>query len=132
MMVFRIINTNPKLKPAIRVTITKVTRGANPSMNGNADFTDCAENELNINLGEYKGSLSEARATIQEFCNQYEVIYKGLGLGYANLYIDGQVHELTPYHIDINMMLEIIAKQRAEPVAPARAEFQLPKLGSKS
>jgi len=106
--VLGIPNSDPKLKPAIRVKISRVTQGPNPFMNGNADFTGCAENEININLGNYTGNLPQAKETIQAFCNQYEVRYEGLGMGYATLSVNGQSKDLTPYHIDINMMLDLI------------------------
>jgi hypothetical protein len=115
----RIPNSDSKLKPAIRVKISSVKQGSNPFGNGNADFTGCAENEININLGDYTGDLSQAKETIQAFCNQNEVTYTGLGIGYATLTVNGQPRELTPYHIDIKMILDIVAKH-----SPAKRQEQ--------
>lgn len=119
---------NPKLKPAIRIKISDVKRGHNPSGNGNADFSGCSENEININLGDFTGNLSEARDKIQTFCNEHEVKYEGLGIGYANLYVDGKVKDITPYHIDVIMMLNIVDENSPESTAQSRSNFPSKKM----
>ncbi|QLZ67870.1 hypothetical protein FOLKNPGA_00644 [Legionella sp. PC1000] len=62
--------------------------------------------QLNINKGHFEGSLGAAEEAIQSFADQNEITYKSLGHGYGTLTVQGVNHQITPYGIDISMMLE--------------------------
>ncbi|AWN73299.1 hypothetical protein LEAN103870_09495 [Legionella anisa] len=62
--------------------------------------------QLSIDKGHFEGSLGAAEEAIQFFADQNEITYKSLGHGYGILTVQGMNHHITPYGIDISMMLE--------------------------
>ncbi|QMT59283.1 hypothetical protein [Legionella sp. PC997] len=61
---------------------------------------------LNIDRGSFEGSIGAAEEAIQSFADHHEISYKSLGHGNATLIVQGMEHGITPYGIDISMMLK--------------------------
>jgi hypothetical protein len=63
-------------------------------------------NTLYLNRGTFKGNVVKAIQEIQTYCNINNVEIQSRGHGYATLIINEKNHSITPYGIDILMMLE--------------------------
>lgn len=63
-------------------------------------------NKLNIDKGHFEGSLEAAEEAIQSFADKNDITYESHGHGYGTLSINGIKHGITPYGIDVPMMLE--------------------------
>lgn len=62
--------------------------------------------KLHINKGDFEGSFGTAEEAIQAFADNHQITYKSLGHGYGTLCVQGVEHSITPYGIDISMMLK--------------------------
>jgi hypothetical protein len=60
---------------------------------------------LSIEQGSFDGDTDKAQEAIQAFVDLHEVTQKSGGHGYGTLTVDGTPHSITPYGIDISMML---------------------------
>lgn len=76
----------------------------------------CFQNGVIINLekGKFNGDVSKAMIYLQDFCSQAIAKSNSYGWGYGELIINGQKHSLTPYGIDIDMMLSFCGGKAAE------------------
>lgn len=74
--------------------------------NRRSKITIADNNYLNIDLTNFTGDVDAAMTFVQDFCDTHKVSYKSYGHGYADLIIDGVTHDITPYGIDISMMIE--------------------------
>ncbi|MCW8399735.1 hypothetical protein OQJ26_13140 [Legionella sp. PATHC038] len=61
---------------------------------------------LNVEKGEFEGSLELAQEAIQAFLDKNVATYTAYGQGFGLLQINDATREITPYGIDIPMMLE--------------------------
>ncbi len=61
---------------------------------------------LPLKKGTFQGNIENATAYLQGFCNQNPVTYNHFGLGYMDLVVNNQPHDITPYGVDIEMMLQ--------------------------
>jgi hypothetical protein len=61
---------------------------------------------LNIDIGEYKGDISKAEKYLKEFCAKNKVEYSSRGHGGGTLTVNGENHRITPFGIDLDMMLK--------------------------
>lgn len=60
---------------------------------------------INLEVGNFKGNVPQAIDVIQKFCGENNVRIESIGHGYNELHVNDQCHDLTPYGIDIEMML---------------------------
>lgn len=74
--------------------------------NNNFYFINIRDNKIGVSKGNYKGDVSQALGFIQGFCDKNHVKMESYGRGYNVLYINDQPHDITPYGIDLNMMIE--------------------------
>ncbi|WP_392537921.1 hypothetical protein [Legionella sp. 227] len=61
---------------------------------------------LNVEKGQFEGSLELAQEAIQAFLDKNVATYTAYGQGFGLLQINDATHDITPYGIDIPMMLE--------------------------
>lgn len=61
---------------------------------------------VNLELGNFRGNVSNAMKYLQDFCNSNVVEIESYGRDYGALFVNGQKHSYTPYGIDLKMMLE--------------------------
>ncbi|WP_133134236.1 hypothetical protein [Legionella santicrucis] len=60
---------------------------------------------LNIDVGDFKGDVDEVKAQLQAYADKNKIEFSGFR-GYGTLTVNGVKHNITPYGIDIPMMLE--------------------------
>lgn len=81
---------------------------------------DIVGNQLGIDVdARFTGDLDAAIAEIREFCKKNSVIIVSQGYGGNDtLIINGKVRELTPYGVDVTMMLGFIQEANTASAAP--------------
>ncbi|WP_454780224.1 hypothetical protein [Legionella sp. WA2022007384] len=70
--------------------------------------------KLNIDKGNFDGRLEAAQEAIQAFADQNEIIYQSHGHGYGSLSVNSVAHSITPYGIDVSMMLQFCGINESE------------------
>lgn len=73
-----------------------------------------SNNTLNIDTGNFKGDVEEVRKELQAFANKNSIKYSGFR-GYGTLTVNEVKHAITPYGIDIEMMLEFCGLENPAP-----------------
>lgn len=73
-------------------------------------------NTINLEKGDFNGSVSKAMTYLQDFCNHAKntVTIESFGHGYGKLTVNDQKHDITPYGIDIKMMLNFCGGKSPE------------------
>jgi len=61
---------------------------------------------LGIDHGTFQGDSKKALAFIQTFCNSNDVRSEPYGHDYGSLFINDKAHAISPYGIDLNMMIK--------------------------
>lgn len=69
---------------------------------------------VNLEKGKFNGNVSKAMAYLQDFCSHTTAESNSYGCGYGDLIINGQKHDITPYGIDIEMMLRFCGEKDAK------------------
>jgi hypothetical protein len=64
------------------------------------------KNKIGIDKGQYSGDVEKAIDAIKSFCATHEIKMVSHGWGYNDLIIEDKTHSLTPYGVDIQMMLD--------------------------
>jgi len=64
------------------------------------------DNTINLDKGSFAGDVALAIKSIQAFCDQNTVTSASQGHGWGSLTVNGVKHAITPYGIDIAMMLK--------------------------
>lgn len=67
---------------------------------------DNKKNKIGIDKGTYNGDVDKALDAIRAFCANHRIKINSFGYGYADLIIEDKICQLTPYGVDITMMLE--------------------------
>ncbi len=79
-------------------------------MNNNWHSIKTTAGEINIENGNFSGDIAAACAFIQAECDKTTIGYESFGHGYGELTIGGKKYDISPYGIDINMMLGYFGK----------------------
>lgn len=75
-------------------------------LNANTTFSiKIKNNSINVTKGDFTGNIPSAIDFIQDFYKKKTVEIKSFGYGYGELKVDGKVHHINPYGIDLNMMI---------------------------
>jgi hypothetical protein len=69
---------------------------------------------INLEKGSFNGDVSKAMNYLQDFSSHAKMEIYSYGHGYGNLIINGQKHRITPYGIDIEMMLRLCGGKDAK------------------
>ncbi|KTD58875.1 hypothetical protein [Legionella shakespearei] len=66
---------------------------------------DGKKSRIGIDKGQFTGDVDKALDAIRAFCANNRIKINSFGFGYADLIIEDKTHSLTPYGVDIDMML---------------------------
>ncbi|HTM63097.1 MAG TPA: hypothetical protein VL360_01195 [Gammaproteobacteria bacterium] len=69
---------------------------------------------LYLNFANFSGDEQAAVTFVQDFCNNHDVRCESYGHGYGELIVDGKSHDITPYGIDLTMMLEFCGRNPSD------------------
>lgn len=67
---------------------------------------------INLAKGNFQGNVSDAMNYLQDFCTKNTIRYQSLGLGYGKLFVNQKLHNITPYGIDLKMMLRYCGNKK--------------------